>query len=79
MAKSITDSKKRGRGRPPTTGIGQLIGARWPLPEISEIDRWRKAQPDSPPRAEAIRRLVRKALDMDYTAATECDKGKRVP
>lgn len=29
---------------------------------LDEIDAWRRAQPDLPPRAEAIRRLVRVAL-----------------
>jgi len=29
---------------------------------LDAIDNWRRRQPDIPPRAEAIRRLVRKGL-----------------
>jgi hypothetical protein len=32
---------------------------------LAKIDEWRRKQPDLPPRAEAIRRLVEKALDED--------------
>lgn len=31
--------------------------------EVARIDEWRAKQPDLPPRAEAIRRLVEKALE----------------
>ena len=30
---------------------------------LADIDAWRAQQPDLPPRSEAIRRLVRQALD----------------
>ncbi|MBI1650130.1 hypothetical protein [Hyphomicrobium sulfonivorans] len=61
MSKSIRDIKKV--GRPKTTGTGTIIGARWHDAELSEIDDWRRNQEDIPTRAEAIRRLVRIALD----------------
>jgi hypothetical protein len=44
-------------GRPPT-GIGTLVGQRWHDDQLARIDHWRRAQPDNPARAEAIRRLV---------------------
>jgi hypothetical protein len=30
---------------------------------LQAVDDWRRRQPDIPPRAEAVRRLVEKALD----------------
>jgi hypothetical protein len=48
---------KKGRGRP-ATGLGIQIGARWPDDIVSEIDAWRRKEPDQPGRAKAIRRLV---------------------
>jgi hypothetical protein len=39
------------------------VGARWHEEELVGIDDWRRAQEDIPTRAEAIRRLVRIALD----------------
>lgn len=32
---------------------------------LAKIDEWRRQQPDLPPRAEAIRRLVEMALKQD--------------
>jgi hypothetical protein len=64
MARSIaasTKSKIR-RGRPPTTGKGVLIGARWQVGDLAAIDAWREQQEDHPDRAEAVRRLVRLGL-----------------
>jgi hypothetical protein len=59
---SIADSRKRGRGRPPT-GIGKAIGLRL-YPDLeARIDRWIKEQPNpKPSKPEAIRRLVEQAL-----------------
>jgi hypothetical protein len=57
---SITDDKKRGRGRP---RVGALhIGVRVPPAELAAVDAWIEAQPDAPTRPEAIRRLVAIAL-----------------
>ena len=54
---------KRPRGRPATTGKGELIGVRI-LPDLLEkIDDWRKAQEQDVSRPNAIRRLVQDALD----------------
>ena len=58
MGKAIT---KRRRGRPPT-GAGILIGTRWRAPIVHAIDRWRRQQPDTPGRTEAVRLLVEWAL-----------------
>jgi hypothetical protein len=65
MKPSISAGTKK-RGRPVTTGKGQQIGVRL-LPDTMEpLDEWIAKQPDPPPtRAEAIRRLVRKALGLD--------------
>lgn len=62
MSKSNTDTNKS-RGRPISTGTGTQVGARWHDAELNEIDDWRRNQEDIPTRAEAIRRLVRIALD----------------
>jgi hypothetical protein len=64
MSKTILDIKKS-RGRPKEAGTGTLIGTRWHEPELSEVDDWRRDQPDIPGRAEAVRRLVRMGLDSD--------------
>lgn len=62
MTKSNRGTTKQ-RGRPATTGVGTQVGARWHDAELAGIDNWRRAQEDIPSRAEAIRRLVRIALD----------------
>lgn len=62
MTKSNRGTNKQ-RGRPVSTGVGTQVGARWHDEELSGIDDWRRAQEDLPTRAEAIRRLVRIALD----------------
>jgi hypothetical protein len=55
----VSARKKRGR---PATGIGTLIGIRWHEPTLTEIEEWRRRQPDLPSRADAIRRLVEMGL-----------------
>ena len=62
MAKSIRASKKRGRGRPKTTGAGVQVVVRLHDPMLGSIDRWRSSQEDAPTRAETMRRLVEQAL-----------------
>ncbi|MET3287049.1 UNVERIFIED_ORG: metal-responsive CopG/Arc/MetJ family transcriptional regulator [Sphingomonas sp. 1057] len=61
MAKSISDNKKS-RGRPVTTGTGQMIGVRIQPEQLAEIDRWAATQADTPTRPEAIRRLLTAGL-----------------
>jgi hypothetical protein len=59
---SISEShKKRKRGRPVTTGTTPLTSIRI-APPMLQIDTWAKRQPDKPPKAEAIRRLLAQAL-----------------
>jgi len=55
------------RGRPKAAGSGQQIGTRWHAKLIEKIDTWRADQIDAPPRAEAVRRLVRLALQAEQT------------
>jgi hypothetical protein len=63
MRKSIrVSTKKRGRGRPATTGKGTLVGMRWHEPLLSMIEAWAAQQDDKPERSEAIRRLVERGL-----------------
>ncbi len=58
---SITDvTKKRGR---PATGVNTAITVRIDDALLSDIDVWREAQADAPGRPEAIRRIVRNALN----------------
>jgi len=61
MAKSISDNPKK-RGRPKTTGKGQLIGVRL-LPEpLAALDAWIAKQREPVTRPEAIRRLIELGL-----------------
>lgn len=61
MKASISDSTKS-RGRPPSTGIGTLIGLRLQADSLTKLDDWRRKQDDLPNRPEAIRRLLELAL-----------------
>jgi hypothetical protein len=59
MAKStreITKSKKR----PPETGTPVLV--RLQADQLQQLDDWRREETDLPTRAEAVRRLLAKAL-----------------
>jgi len=63
MAKSIRDiPKKRGRGRPRTTGRGEAIMLRLHPPLLTNLDGWIESQRDKPSRPEAIRRLLEQNL-----------------
>jgi hypothetical protein len=63
MAKPIRDiPKKRGRGRPKTTGRGEAVLLRLHPPLITALDRWAKRQEGSVSRPEAIRRLIEQGL-----------------
>jgi hypothetical protein len=61
MAKSIRVSTKK-RGRPKTTGKGELIGVRILPPLLKRLDAWITGQVPRPSRPEAIRRFVERAL-----------------
>jgi hypothetical protein len=61
MKKSIKDSPKKTRGRP-ATGKAPLVGVRMTEEFQAEIKSWAKKQPDRPPLAAAIRRLVELGL-----------------
>lgn len=61
---SISDNTKS-RGRPKTTGTGELVGVRLLPDTLEPVDRWIEEHPDpKPSRPEAIRRLIRKALGL---------------
>jgi|HubBroStandDraft_2_1064218.scaffolds.fasta_scaffold2658198_1 hypothetical protein len=55
MAKLIKGDPKRGR---PATGKDPMVGVRMSEGFQGEIRAWAKRQPDNPPLAPAIRRLV---------------------
>jgi hypothetical protein len=63
MAKTAKRSskKRRGPGRPPTTGIGKLIGIRCHKEFLKRVDRWR-ADHEGISRPQAIRRLAEMGL-----------------
>lgn len=62
MTSSIRDNTKR-RGRPVTTGKGQLIGVRLLPPVLDPLDAWIEAHPDpKPSRPEAIREALAEHL-----------------
>ena len=60
MKKSINDNRKS-RGRP-ATGTAPLVGVRMTEEFQAEIKTWSEKQPDNPPLAAAIRRLVELGL-----------------
>jgi hypothetical protein len=67
MAKSIRDiPKKRGRGRPKTTGRGEGILLRLHSTQLSALDAWINKQESPLSRPEAIRRLLSDILDKDH-------------
>jgi hypothetical protein len=53
-----SDSGKRKRGRPVTTGTGTTIGVRMLDDLVEAVDRWTTKQREPLSRPEAIRRLV---------------------
>ena len=56
---TVNEHKKR-IGRPPVDS--EPVRLRMERSDLDALDEWRKAQPDVPPRPEAARRLLRKAL-----------------
>lgn len=77
MAKSITDNhEKRGtRGRPKTTGTTPMTGVRLPADLEAAVLKWARLQRDKPSKAEAIRRLVERALVAEPPAPSARSKG----
>ena len=63
MAKTAKRSskKRRGPGRPPTTGIGKLVGVRCHKEFLKRVDKWRARQ-GGISRPDAIRRLAEVGL-----------------
>ena len=60
---SIGVNKKR-RGRPVTTGKGQLVGVRLLPPALAALDTWIARQPEpKPSRPEAVRRILAVVLE----------------
>ena len=59
MAKA---AKKRGRGRPPSTGIGKMYGLRMHPPLVKRVLAWATKQEDKPKMSEAMRRLIERGL-----------------
>jgi len=55
-------AKKRRRGRPAGRVHDQQLQMRVTAEFLNAVDDWRNKQPDSPSRAEAIRRLVETSL-----------------
>jgi len=61
----IGTTKKRGRGRPPTTGIGTSINVRLHADGLGRLDAWIAKQGDPGlSRPEAIRRVLDQALPL---------------
>jgi hypothetical protein len=60
MAKKI----KRGRGRPRSTGKGELVGLRCHKPFLQAVDKWRASQENKPSRPAAIVRLAEISLSL---------------
>jgi hypothetical protein len=58
--RSISDVRKRGKGRPRVDSVAVTV--RIPPADLEAIDRWIDAQADAPSRPAAIRRLVELAL-----------------
>jgi hypothetical protein len=69
-ASKAKSGKKGGR---PATGKDPMIGFRSPPALTRRIDSWAKQQPDKPPRAEAIRRLITAGLDRAFNGENNCE------
>lgn len=57
---STVNSAKKKLGRPEVDS--EAVNVRMERGLLDALDGWRLAQPDSPNRAEAVRRLVKRAL-----------------
>jgi hypothetical protein len=61
-ASRVRSKKRKKPGPPRTTGPGEQVVVRLHDPLKSALDEWRAGESDTPTRAEAIRRLLAKAL-----------------
>jgi hypothetical protein len=76
MAKSISRTEKRTRGRPATNPTSiHLTLAPGPL---AEVDRWIEKQKEPPTRPEAIRRLVELGLKAKAAVRPVSKPGRRL-
>lgn len=57
-----------GMAKDPALGLTERFEMRLTKALIEQIDEWRRQQPDLPPRAEAIRRLIELGLQ-DWAAS----------
>jgi hypothetical protein len=73
MTSSTDDNSITRKKRPDQTG--ELVGVRFQPKPLAAIDVWRRRQEDLPGRAEAIRRLVERALDAEAPAPRARTKG----
>ena len=71
---AIANEPKKKMGRPPT-GIGPAIGLRL-YPDLeADLDAWIARQPDpKPSKPEAIRRLLKMAINANNVAARSCSR-----
>lgn len=67
------NSTKRKRGRP-ATGSGEVIGLRLQSDLEKALERWMRDQEElTLTKQEAIRRLLKKTLEMEYGAQGDCE------
>jgi metal-responsive CopG/Arc/MetJ family transcriptional regulator len=59
----MRNTKKRGRGRPPTGQAMPMFPLRIPAEMLGEVDAWVKREGLAISRPEALRQLIRTALD----------------
>lgn len=63
-----SDKRKRGGKRPgagrPATGTDPMRGVRMPDSMVQAVMKWAAKQPDKPTFAEAVRRIISKALGL---------------
>jgi hypothetical protein len=58
---TLISAKKPTKGRPSVDS--EAVNVRMERPQISQLDDWRRRQPDLPTRPEAIRRLIELGLE----------------
>ena len=63
MRRSIFDTTKK-TNTPKTSECGEGVLVRLNPPELARLDEWAAEQSDRPSRAEALRRLANKMLDL---------------
>jgi hypothetical protein len=75
MKKSIKVHQKR-RGRP-ATGRDPAVTIRLPQAVLASVEHWAMSQEDQPPRSQAIRRLVERALKSEVPPKPIAKPGRR--